>query len=328
MKSRDEFKSWFNYLPAIQFEEAALSLFRYQSKHVQIYKDYLNQLKINPEAVKSLSDIPFLPIRFFKSHKVLSDDIVADLYFESSGTTSSVNSRHYFTNVEWYHQQSWKGFNQFFDKPEQYNILALLPSYAERSNSSLISMVKFFMEQNSLVQHGFYLNDEKKLIDDLGNLSANGKQILLIGVSFALLQLAENFATPLLNTLILETGGMKGRRKEITRFELHAILKNSFQVKNIYSEYGMTELFSQAWATSDGIFQPTRLMKVLAREINDPFKILPPNESGTLNIIDLANVDSCAFIATDDSGVVKEDGTFEVTGRIDESDLRGCNLMF
>ena len=311
-----------------EFESKALSLFQYQYKHVAVYKEFVERLNINPVEVDSLLKIPFLPIRFFKSHQVFTDEKEPSNWFESSGTTTSKNSKHFYTNTEAYFQNSVLSFEEQFGSLDVINILALLPSYLERNNSSLVAMVDYFMKNSPESKHGFYLNNFIELQHDLLQLISQNKKILLIGVSFALLDFAEQFSMPLTNCIVMETGGMKGRRIELTREQLHFELMNAFKIDSIASEYGMTELFSQGWSKSKGVFNPSSYMKVFCRDVNDPLKILDAGESGALNVIDLLNEDSCAFIATDDLGLVQSNGSFEVRGRLDNSDVRGCNLMF
>lgn len=309
------------------FNQLALEIFQYQASHVSVYNEYLSNLKINPSEITQLHQIPFLPIRFFKTHKVFTNEIEPNGFFESSGTTNSVSSKNYFQSLEHYHKNALQGFEFFFSALSDYTILALLPSYLEREHSSLISMVQFFMNQNPKKNHGYFLKNEKELFNRLMQLEKANEKTLLIGVSFALFDFAEKFSFPLHNTTIIETGGMKGRKEEMTREDLHQKISKSFHVKNIASEYGMTELFSQAWSVANGIFFGSATMKVFCRDITDPFQILGAEESGAINVMDLANIDTCSFIATDDAGIVHADNTFEVRGRIDASDIRGCNLL-
>jgi hypothetical protein len=274
-----------------------------------------------------LKEIPFLPIQFFKSHKVLSSQKPIERTFSSSGTTGSITSKHYITDISFYEKSFRKGFEQFYGNIEDYVILALLPSYLEREGSSLIYMVDALIKQSNHKESGFYLNNLSELNETLLKLESQGKQTLLIGVSFALLDFIETYSFKLKYTLVMETGGMKGRRKELVRSELHSILKQGFGVENIHSEYGMTELLSQAYSRGDGIFECPNWMKVFVRDPEDALTILDPKKTGGINVIDLANVNSCSFIATQDLGKINQDGTFEIVGRFDHSDIRGCNLM-
>lgn len=311
----------------VAFEEAALAVFRYQYENNTLYRQYCNALQIAPEAVNKITAIPFLPISFFKTHKVVSGYIQDDaLAFESSGTTGETPSRHYIRDTGVYEQSLLSGFEQFYGAPSQYAILALLPSYLERQNASLVHMAKVLMQHSGHADNGFYINEWEQLHHVLRRLEADGQKVLLLGVTFALLDFADAYPMALKHTIVMETGGMKGRREELTRTEVHAILKDRWQVAEVHSEYGMTELLSQAYATAGGIFKSTHTMRVLVRDINDPLEV---NEAGNgcLNIIDLANVHSCSFIATEDIGSIAPDRSFEVLGRMDHSALRGCSLM-
>jgi hypothetical protein len=274
-----------------------------------------------------LKEIPFLPIQFFKSHRVLSSSEPIEKSFSSSGTTGNITGKHHITDISFYEKSFQKGFEQFYGNIEDYVILALLPSYLEREGSSLIYMVDALIKQSNHKESGFYLNNLSELNETLLKLESQGKQTLLIGVSFALLDFIETYSFKLNHTLVMETGGMKGRRKELVRSELHSILKQGFGVENIHSEYGMTELLSQAYSKGDGIFECPNWMKVFVRDPEDALTILDPEKTGGINVIDLANVNSCSFIATQDLGKINQDGTFEIVGRFDHSDIRGCNLM-
>jgi len=309
------------------FEENALALFNYQYQQNELYRAFTDALKIAPENVQILQQIPFLPISFFKSHKVLSgsfNDI--PLRFESSGTTGEITSKHFLADEDVYRKSLLAGFEQFYGSVKDYTFLALLPSYLERQNASLVHMAKVLMEESNQPNNGFYLNEFEKLSKTLQNLVAEGKKVLLLGVTFALLDFAEQYPMELKHTIVMETGGMKGRREEMTREQVHKFLKEQWKVEHIHSEYGMTELLSQAYALQDGIFQPSVTMKVLVRDINDPLDVKTEG-TGCLNIIDLANIYSCCFIATEDIGTIYSNGSFEVKGRADHSALRGCNLM-
>ncbi len=317
----------FNINSEADFEKKALEIFHFQSVHNEVYRQFIELLKINPKEVKSLEQIPFLPISFFKTHQVTSFKEKEELLFLSSATTGVVQSRHYVKDAELYRQSFRKGFDHFYGNIENYVVLALLPSYLERQGSSLVYMVDDLIQKSKHKESGFYLNNLEELAEMLSDLDQKGQKILLIGVSFALLDLVENYQFNLNNTIVMETGGMKGRRKELIREELHFILCKGFGVSHIHSEYGMTELLSQAYSKGDGLFQTPPWMKILIRDTEDALTLMPTGRSGGLNVIDLANRDSCAFIATQDLGKKYTDGSFEVLGRFDSSDIRGCNLM-
>jgi len=312
---------------AENFADIALSLFRFQYDQNSLYAQYTDALHIDPSSVKTLSQIPFLPISFFKTHQVKSG-AWADtaLLFESSGTTGDIPSRHYVHDGALYEAALLDGFRSVYGDPSQYAVIALLPSYLERGNASLVHMAKVLMEKSGHPDCGFYLNEWDKLKRVLQRQEANGQKTLLLGVTFALLDFAEAVPMPLKNTIVMETGGMKGRREERTREQVHHFLKHQWQLAEVHSEYGMTELLSQAYAVKDGIFRATASMQVLVRDINDPLEVQTLG-TGCLNVIDLANVYSCAFIATEDIGRIAADGSFEVLGRMDHAALRGCNLM-
>lgn len=309
------------------FDDLALELFYYQAKYNPLYADYLRLLQITPHSIKEIHDIPFLPIQFFKNYLIKTGDWKHETIFTSSGTTGQVTSQHLVHDLEFYLHNTYKGFNYFFDNLNQYCILALLPSYLERSGSSLVAMADYFIRQSNYEQSGFFLYNFSELIKTLKDCTKNQIPTLLLGVSFALLDLAEQYQIDLSGIIIMETGGFKGRRKEMIREELHQILCNSFNVSAIHSEYGMTELFSQAYSRQNGVFYTAPTMRVITRQITDPFSSEKPNKTGAINIIDLANFDTISFIATDDLGKVYDDGGFSVLGRLDASDLRGCNLM-
>lgn len=317
----------FNMQSPADFETLALEVFNFQYKNVPIYGDFCRALNRLPHEVNRLEDIPFLPIGFFKSHQIIAEGETHQDIFTSSGTTGSSVSKHYVVDLAMYEKSFIQAFHQFYGPIEDYVTLALLPAYLERKGSSLIYMAHYFIEESRYSESGFYLNNYTELAQTLKKLDGQNKKILLIGVSFALLDLIEQEQFNLKNTIIMETGGMKGRRKELTRFELHEKLQKGFGVQKIHSEYGMTELLSQAYSKGDGRFFTPSTMKILIREPEDPFQILPPNRNGGINIIDLANLYSCSFIATQDLGKMGKDGGFEVLGRFDHSDIRGCNLM-
>lgn len=322
----------FQYVFSIQsadFIKTALSLFCFQFETNSLYREFAAQLNRTPDNVKRLEDIPFLPIEFFKTHKVVCKDTgFYDEVFFSSGTTGMEQSRHLVKEINYYIHSFEKSFRHFIGNPEEMVIMALLPSYLERKGSSLIYMMEYLIKKSSLKESGFYLHNLDELADKLIRNDAEGKKVLLLGVSFAFLDLIEQYQFKLNNTIVMETGGMKGRRKELVREELHEILCRGFGVNKIWSEYGMTELLSQAYSKGDGIFETPPWMKILIRDVNDPFFYLPNGRTGGINVIDLANVNSCAFIATKDLGKIHNNRNFEVLGRFDNSDIRGCNLLF
>jgi len=306
-----------------QFQKLALEIFKFQATENPVYNAYLNHLGIQPESVKTLDEIPFLPVEFFKNYSVVTGDRDHEMIFESSGTTGENTSKHYVCNLELYRQSFTTTFKQFYGNPSDYCILALLPSYLERENSSLVYMANELIHQSDHPCSGFFLNDFKGLICQLETLRKKQHPTLLLGVSFALLDLAENFPLDLKNTIVMETGGMKGRREELTRKELHEQLCLGLKLGSIHSEYGMTELLSQAYSKKDGIFHAPPWMRVLIRDPYDPFSLMSRDSSGGINIIDLANLYSCSFIASQDIGKLTPEGGFEVLGRFDNSDIRG-----
>lgn len=310
-----------------QFEAKALTIFRFQAKNNAVYKQFIELLGIDLAEIKTLEQIPFLPIAFFKQHKVLSCQEPVEAIFKSSGTTATSPSQHFVTDLKLYKDSFLMAFNLFFGPVREYTILALLPSYLERGDSSLVYMVKELIAKTEKEASGFYLHDHKALNQHLLRLEKAGEKTLLIGVSYALLDHIEKYKYQLKHCTVMETGGMKGRRIELIREELHAQLKKGFGLKQIASEYGMTELLSQAYALKDGSFSCPPWMQVLIRDPEDPFSILADGRTGGLNIIDLANINSCAFIATQDLAKKHENGSFEILGRFDHSDIRGCNLM-
>lgn len=309
------------------FVETTFKVFEHQFKNNKIYRSFCDLLYVHPSDIKNIKDIPFLPIQFFKSKKVLSSLVEIDEIFTSSGTTGQITSKHFVTDIEMYQQSYSKGFHQFYGNIEDYVVLALLPNYLERKGSSLVFMVDDLIKKTKNAESGFYLNNIEELASKLNKLDKEDKKVLLIGVSFALLDLVENHQFNLKNTIVMETGGMKGRRKELIRTELHQKLSVGFGVDKIHSEYGMTELLSQAYSKGDGIFETPPWMKILTRDTEDALTILEQEKTGGINVIDLANYNSCSFIATQDLGKVYSNNTFEIIGRFDNSDIRGCNLM-
>lgn len=316
------------------FEEKALSIFRFQACHNPVYKEYIQLLGVDPQQVTRLDRIPFLPIRFFKSHIVATGSFVPECQFESSGTTGVQASRHFVRDASLYRKTYVSGFQQFYGKYEDFCMIGLLPSYLERQHSSLVYMVEDLVKLSGHPLSGFYLYDHERLRDVLLQLEAAGQKTLLIGVTFGLLDFAEKFSMNLKHTVVMETGGMKGRREEWTRAEVHDYLTERLGVSTIHSEYGMTELLSQGYSYGNGLFYPSNTMRVLIREDEDPLHVTDLQDDsmnasvrGIINVIDLANIWSCSFIATDDAGTLFRDGSFEVLGRVDNSDIRGCSLM-
>ncbi|MDM9631384.1 acyl transferase [Robiginitalea aurantiaca] len=315
----------FGIQSAEEFESLALETFTIQYQQVPVYREFCDHLGKTPSKVKSLGEVPFLPIEFFKSHKVLREGYTPEKVFQSSGTTGSRRSKHYVADLDLYRESFILGFNHFYGEPSKYCILALLPSYQERSDASLIHMVSELIKLSSHAQSGFY--KVPQIPDILQRLTQTDTRVLLIGVSFALLDLAQNTRMPLPNGIVMETGGMKGRRKEMVREELHQILSKGFELGEIHSEYGMTELLSQAYSQGNGRFYCPPWMRVQIRDTEDPLTHLADRRTGGVDIIDLANQHSCAFISTQDLGKRHPDGSFEILGRFDHSDIRGCNLM-
>ena len=317
----------FNIDSDTEFITKALSVFRYQAENNAIFRQFLNHLNCNPKKITKIKDIPFLPIQFFKSHEVLCDNSSVQKTFLSSGTSGIQQSKHLVADISLYEKSYLKGFSHFYGDISDYTVLALLPAYLEREGSSLTYMVADLIKKSNKPHSGFYLNNLTELADTLNTLDSRGEKILLIGVSFALLDLIESFSFNLRNAIIMETGGMKGRRKELVRNELHQQLSKGFGVEKIHSEYGMTELLSQAYSRGNGHFYSPPWMKIMIRDAEDALSLGDYGETGGINVIDLANVNSCAFIATQDLGKTHINGSFEILGRFDNSDIRGCNLM-
>lgn len=323
MQSREIF---FSIEDPESFRNYALELFRFQYAGNPVYRLFADQLGKTPSRVNTLGEIPFMPVEFFRDHVIVTGMVRIEMIFESSGTTGVMPSRHYIKDLRLYEESFTRTFRQFYGEPSDYVIAALLPSYTERAGSSLVYMTERLIRQSGHRKSGFYRDDPVKLLHVLK--AVRNSRILLFGVSFALLDLAEKHPTDLSDVLIMETGGMKGRRKEMTREELHSILREKLNVNFIHSEYGMTELLSQAYSKGGGIFNCPPWMKVLVRDPYDPLAVTQePGQTGGINIIDLANIHSCAFLATGDLGRLHEKGAFEVLGRFDTSDVRGCNLL-
>jgi phenylacetate-coenzyme A ligase PaaK-like adenylate-forming protein len=317
----------FSISSAKQFEKIALKVFRYQYENNLVYHQFCNLMKIEVQKVKTIQQIPFLPISFFKTHQVVSNQNPVQQTFSSSGTTGIITSKHFVTDVSLYEQSYTQGFANFYGNIEDFVILALLPSYLERDGSSLIYMVDDLIKKTNNPESGFYLNNYNELIAKLVQLDSEEKSVILIGVTYALLDLIEMQKFDLKNTIIMETGGMKGRRKEMIREELHEKLSTGFGVQSIHSEYGMTELLAQAYSLGAGVFECPSWMQILIRDTEDALNYLPNGKTGGVNVIDLSNINSCSFIATQDLGKINENNSFEILGRFDNSDIRGCNLM-
>ncbi len=311
------------------FEKAAIDIFNLQYRHNAVYRQFTDALKLKPETIKTISQIPFLPIEFFKTKKISTDTGVlkTPTVFTSSGTSQTGTSNHYVNDLTLYENSFLKGFELFYGKPSDYCILALLPSYLERQDSSLVYMTKKLIDLSNNKQSNFYLNNYDELVKTSLLLKEKKQKVFLLGVSYALLDLTEKGITLNENFIVMETGGMKGRREELLKSELHNILKQKLGVKQIHSEYGMTELLSQAYSKQDGLFETPPWMKILVRDTNDPFQYLANAKTGGINVIDLANINSCSFIATQDLGKLYENEKFELMGRFDNSDVRGCNLL-
>lgn len=310
-----------------EFQAKSLEIFALQYQENRVYHEFCSYLGRSPKNVHQILEIPFLPIEFFKSKTILTGQNKPQISFSSSGTTGSQTSLHHVIDLGVYEQSYLTGFEQFYGNIKDYCVLALLPAYLEREGSSLIYMVDDLIKKSGHPHSGFYLDEFNSLKNKILQLDASGSKVLLIGVSFALLDFAENHPIQLKNTIVMETGGMKGRRKEMIRNELHQILKQGFGVEEIHSEYGMTELLSQAYSKGNGVFKTPNWMKVLIRDTEDPLTFQDIGKTGGINVVDLANTNSCSFIATQDLGKLYQDGSFEILGRFDHSDVRGCNLM-
>ena len=310
------------------FNVLAINVFNHQFQHNAIYNKYVLSLKVNPATITHYTQIPFLPIEFFKTKLVVCDEVSKNaVCYTSSGTTGQITSKHYVNDISIYEHSFNKGFEDFYGKPSDYCILALLPNYLERTGSSLVYMFNKLIEKTNHPLSGFYLHNLNDLVKTIDDLKRRNQKTILLGVTYALLDLADMNAELADNFIVIETGGMKGRRKEMLKEELHYYLKEQFKVSSIHSEYGMTELLSQAYAKQNGLFECPPWMKVLIRDINDPFSYVPQQKSGGVNVIDLANLNSCSFIETKDLGKIVQDCYFEILGRFDNSDIRGCNLM-
>ncbi|MFD1628393.1 acyl transferase [Pseudopedobacter beijingensis] len=320
-----DFNTVFNINSEQEFNKVAIEVYEFQKHNIPVYGDFVNNLKINK--IKHYSQIPFLPIQFFKSHQIIKPATNPDIIFSSSGTTGTQTSKHFVQNVDWYIKSYRKAFAHFYGDIADICMIALLPNYLERDGSSLIYMIDDLIQQSKHPDSGFLLYEHDILFEKLNRLKKSGQKTILVGVTYALLDFIEKHQLNFPELIVMETGGMKGKRKEMVREELHQALCNGFGVENIHSEYGMTELLSQAYSFGKGVFKSPNWMKILIRDINDPLTTLTNNKTGGINVIDLANIYSCSFIATQDLGKVLSHNTFEVLGRFDNSDIRGCNLL-
>ncbi|WP_298246080.1 acyl transferase [uncultured Christiangramia sp.] len=316
----------FNISSSEEFEKLSLEVYQYQYQHNPVYQKFCKLLKKSPENVLSIREIPFLPIEFFKKENIITEEQKAEITFTSSGTTGAATSKHHVADLRIYEESFLKAFEAFYGSLEDYTFLALLPSYLERTGSSLIYMADALIKRSNKPDSGFYLNNLEDLSEKLKKLDQAGKKVFLIGVSFALLDLVENETFDLQHTIVMETGGMKGRRKEMIREELHQILRSGFGVDHIHSEYGMTELLSQAYSSGNGVFETPNWMNILVRDPEDALTYVQDGKTGGINVIDLANLNSCSFIATQDLGKISGE-QIEIMGRFDNSDIRGCNLL-
>lgn len=310
-----------------EFNEQALQLFRHQAVHCAVYAEYLRLLNCDVSMIQTVDEIPCLPIEAFKRHQVMTGNFEAEVVFTSSGTSGEATSKHFVKELNWYESAFITGFEAFYGAPEEWVVLALLPAYLERKGSSLVYMAQRLIELSKNELSGFYLSDFEKLENTLLKTAGSGQKVLLLGVTFGLLDFSDFTGKKFSHAVVMETGGMKGRRKEMVRAEVHALLKQTFDVEMIHSEYGMTELMSQAYSRGEGVFEAPPWMKILIREVDDPLSYAKQGKTGGVNIIDLANRHSCAFLATSDLGRLHDDNKFEIVGRFDHSEVRGCNLM-
>jgi hypothetical protein len=328
LESFESFEEVLYHVNDRSFDQIALKLFHFQAKHNPVYSEFIHYLGVKPGSVNNTEQIPFLPVTFFKTHEVKTGKWPSEAVFTSSGTTATISSRHAIHNLRFYLDNAARCFSFFYGDPYDYVILALLPSYVERGGSSLIAMVEDFVDRSKSTAAGFYHNNHKGFLDSLENLSKIGKKKVIVwGVTYALLDLADRGELDLSDCIVMETGGMKGRRQEITRTELHEYLGRQLHSRDIHSEYGMTELMSQAYSAGNGVFRCPPWMRVALRDPEDPRDVSRMRQRGGINIIDLANIRSCAFIETQDLGRMGQNGNFEVLGRLDNSDVRGCNLL-
>ncbi|WP_293888264.1 MULTISPECIES: acyl transferase [unclassified Sphingobacterium] len=320
-------KDFFEIKTEYDFNQQCLETYQFQSQHCKIYRDYIRILGKDKALIEHYTEIPFLPIEFFKTQQVITEGMEAEMVFSSSGTTGMLTSKHFVTDLNIYEHTFRRIFEDFYGPLSNIAVLALLPSYLERSGSSLIYMVDDLMKQSDQPESNYFLYNHQELYETLVRLKNKGTKTILFGVTYALLDFIEHYAFDFPELIIMETGGMKGKRKEMVKQEIHQLLEKAFGVVGIHSEYGMTELLSQGYSSGQGIFQLPKWMKILIRDTNDPLSLIPSNKSGGINVIDLANRYSCSFIATQDLGKVHADGSFEILGRFDQSDIRGCNLL-
>lgn len=320
-------KDFFEIKTEYDFNQQCLETYQFQSQHCKIYRDYIRILGKDKAIIEHYTEIPFLPIEFFKTQQVITEGMEAEMVFSSSGTTGMLTSKHFVADLNIYEHTFRRIFEDFYGPLSNIAVLALLPSYLERSGSSLIYMVDDLMKQSDQPESNYFLYNHQELYETLVRLKNKGTKTILFGVTYALLDFIEHYAFDFPELIIMETGGMKGKRKEMVKQEIHQLLEKAFGVVGIHSEYGMTELLSQGYSSGQGIFQLPKWMKILIRDTNDPLSLIPSNKSGGINVIDLANRYSCSFIATQDLGKVHEDGSFEILGRFDQSDIRGCNLL-
>lgn len=320
-------KDFFEIKTEYDFNQQCLETYQFQSQHCKIYRDYIRILGKEKAVIEHYTEIPFLPIEFFKTQQVITEGMEAEMVFSSSGTTGMLTSKHFVADLNIYEHTFRRIFEDFYGPLSNIAVLALLPSYLERSGSSLIYMVDDLMKQSDQPESNYFLYNHQELYETLVRLKNKGTKTILFGVTYALLDFIEQYAFDFPELIIMETGGMKGKRREMVKQEIHQLLEKAFGVVGIHSEYGMTELLSQGYSSGQGIFQLPKWMKILIRDTNDPLSLIPSNKSGGINVIDLANRYSCSFIATQDLGKVHADGSFEILGRFDQSDIRGCNLL-
>ncbi len=320
-------KDFFEIKTEDDFNQHCLDTYQFQSQHCKVYRDYISLLGREKDLIQHYTDIPFMPIEFFKTQQVIAEGMEAEIVFSSSGTTGMVTSKHLVADLRIYERTFRRIFEDFYGRLSHIAVLALLPSYLERSGSSLIYMIDDLMKQSEQPESNYFLYNHQELYDTLVALKNKGTKTILFGVTYALLDFIEQYAFEFPELIIMETGGMKGKRKEMVKQEIHKLLEEAFSVHGIHSEYGMTELLSQGYSSGQGIFHLPKWMKILIRDTNDPLSLIPMNKTGGINVIDLANRYSCSFIATQDLGKVYPDGSFEILGRFDQSDIRGCNLL-
>ncbi len=320
-------KNIFDIKNSSDFDNLCFEVFRFQAKNCEVYEEYLNLLDVNIKDVVSIEQIPFLPVQLFKSKEIITKGKIPQIIFSSSATTGMISSKHFVANIELYEKSFTESFKLFYGEPSDYAILSLLPSYLEREGSSLVYMAEKLMSISGNPYNGFYLYNYSELFEKLNFLNNSGTKTILLGVSFALLDFVKDYTLEFPKLTIIETGGMKGRGRELSREEIHSSLRKGFGVKNIHSEYGMAELLSQSYSYGEGIFKSPPWKRILIRNLQNPFSYEQNHEKGGINIIDLANLYSCSFIETEDMGIKETEDTFRILGRISNSELRGCNLL-